>query len=205
MRVYLSGKMRGLPDFGFPAFHAAARRLRDLGHDVWSPAERDESEGFNPATDAVKPTAYYMALDLPEVCRSDAVAVLPGWRDSVGARLEVYVAEQCGIPVLDADTLDLIIPKHETVLEEARRLVYGDRGATYGHPLDDFSRTGVMWSGVLGIPVTAEQVALCMVLLKVSRETYQPKRDNRTDMAGYAECLNRITEERGRRAKVTGT
>ena len=196
MRLYLAGPMRGIPVFNFPAFHETASRLRGLGHDVWSPAERDLEEGFNPERDHAKPMAYYMAHDLPEVCRSDAVAVLPGWRKSHGARLEVSVAEACGIPVLDADTLT---PSAETVLEEAQRLVYGDRGATYGHPLDDFSRTASMWSALLGVAVTAEQVAMCMILLKLSRETYQPKRDNRTDIAGYAECLHRVVTERASR------
>jgi hypothetical protein len=192
--------MRGIPAFNFPAFHSATKRLRKLGHVVWSPAERDESEGFDPARDAPKPMAYYMTHDLPEVCVADAVAVLPGWRASKGAQLEVHVAEQCGIPVLDATTLR---PITETCLEEAQRLVYGDRGETYGHPLDDFGRTAQMWTALLGAPVTAEQVAMCMVALKLSREMYQPKRDNRTDAAGYAECLDRIATERHRRAAET--
>jgi nucleoside 2-deoxyribosyltransferase len=200
MRVYLAGPMRGIPEYNFPAFHSAAARLRSWGHEVWSPAENDvTADGFDPARDAAQPMKHYMERDLPEVYRSDAVAVLPGWRDSAGARLEVYVAEQCGIPVLDADTLQ---PVRETVCQEAQRLVYGDRGATYGHTLDDFTRTALMWAAILGGPVTAEQVALCMVALKLSRETYQPKRDNRTDICGYAECLDRIVAERERRAKA---
>ena len=89
----------------------------------------------------------------------------------------------------------------ETVLQEAQRLVYGDRGETYGEPLDDFTRTAQLWSVVLDTTVDAEDVALCMILLKLSRELYQPKRDNRVDIAGYAECLNRVTEERERRGK----
>ena len=192
--------MRGLAAFNFPAFDAAAKRLREWGHEVWSPAEHDvEADGFDPTKDAPRTMAHYMARDLPAVCASDAVAVLPGWRNSVGARLEVYVAEQCGVPILAADLLN---PVAETCLEEAQRLVYGDRGETYGHPLDDFGRTALMWSALIGAPVTAELVAMCMVCLKLSRETYQPKRDNRTDAAGYAECLDRIATERARRAKA---
>jgi hypothetical protein len=89
--------------------------------------------------------------------------------------------------------------RRETVLEEAQRLVYGDRGAAYGHPLDDYTRTARIWSAILGIEVTAEQAVLCMIGVKISRECNQGKRDNRTDMAGYAECLERIAEERQRR------
>lgn len=107
MRLYLAGPMRGIPDYNFPAFHAAAKSLRERGHFVWSPAERDEQQdGFDPAKDEAKPLRYYMAYDLPAVLNSDAVAVLPGWENSTGAKLEVHVARVCGIPVLAADSLE---------------------------------------------------------------------------------------------------
>mgnify|MGYP000666759562 CR=1 FL=1 len=194
MKLYLAGPMSGIPAYNFPAFHAAAADLRARGHEVWSPGENDiAADGFNPETDTARPMRHYMARDLPAVLDSDAVAVLPGWRKSSGCRIECFVAESCGIPVLDASTLE---PITETVCQEAQRLVYGDRGETYGHPLDDFSKTATMWAVLIGAPVTAEQVALCMIALKMSRQMYQPKRDNMVDIAGYAECLQRIVDER---------
>lgn len=109
MKLYLAGPMRGIPDYNFPAFHAAAARLRAKGHEVWSPAERDEQDdGFNPSTDEAKPLRYYMLYDLPAVLRSDAVAVLPGWERSTGAQLEIHVARVCGIPVLNAETMEAV-------------------------------------------------------------------------------------------------
>lgn len=101
--------MRGIADYNFPAFHAATARLRAAGHEVWSPAERDEQQdGFNPSADEAKPLRYYMLYDLPAVLHSDAVAVLPGWESSTGANLEVHVARVCGIPVLDAETMEAV-------------------------------------------------------------------------------------------------
>ena len=89
----------------------------------------------------------------------------------------------------------------ETALQEAQRLVHGDRGAAYGHPLDDFARTGRMWAAILGVPeVTPEQVGLCMAAVKISREVNRPARDNRVDLAGYAETVEMIHLERARRA-----
>lgn len=35
----------------------------------------------------------------------DAVVVMPGWEASQGARLEVHVARECGIPVVELDAL----------------------------------------------------------------------------------------------------
>lgn len=88
----------------------------------------------------------------------------------------------------------------ETILEEAQRLVYGDRQQSYGAPLDDFSRAGRMIGAVLGIEdVPAEKVALIMVAIKMSRECHAPKRDNRTDGAGYFATLQLVHEERERR------
>jgi hypothetical protein len=87
----------------------------------------------------------------------------------------------------------------ETILQEAQRLVHGDRQAAYGHPLDDFTRTAAMWSAILGHAVTAEQVGLCMIAVKVSRQCNAPKRDNMTDAAGYAATVQMVVEERARR------
>lgn len=39
MRIYVSGPMTGKPEFNYPAFNAAAKRLRDEGHFVINPAE----------------------------------------------------------------------------------------------------------------------------------------------------------------------
>lgn len=110
--IYLAGPMRGYPSYNFPAFHDAAKRLRAAGHDVWSPAERDEEEGFNPATDVAKTLRYYMLFDLPAVLNSIAVVVMPGWEHSKGARLEVHTARECDIPVYD---LEMFLAVHKPV------------------------------------------------------------------------------------------
>lgn len=88
----------------------------------------------------------------------------------------------------------------ESILDEAKRIVHGDRGENYGHPFEDFSRTAQIWSAILGIEVTAEQVALCMIGLKISREINRPKRDNIVDGAGYFETLDMVKKERRKQA-----
>lgn len=84
----------------------------------------------------------------------------------------------------------------ETILDEAKRLVHGERGAHYGPPQEDFGRTARMASELLGHklkePLDARDVALLMICVKLSREAYYPKRDNRVDIAGYAETLDMV-------------
>ena len=86
--------------------------------------------------------------------------------------------------------------KTDSILAEAHRLVHSSRGQDYGHPYEDFSRTAKIWSAILGVDVTPEQVALCMIGVKISRECNKPKRDNRIDIAGYAETLDMVVNYR---------
>lgn len=80
-----------------------------------------------------------------------------------------------------------VAPHSETVLEEASRIVNGDRAADYGDAQASFDRIAALWAAILGVPVTAKQVALCLIQLKVSRACTSDKRDNWVDIAGYAQ------------------
>lgn len=84
----------------------------------------------------------------------------------------------------------------ESVLEEAQRIVMGERESAYKHPYDCFTRIAKLWDAILGVPITAEQVALMMIALKISRQCEGNKRDNITDICGYAFCLQRVIDRR---------
>lgn len=82
----------------------------------------------------------------------------------------------------------------ENILQEADRITLGKRNDDYGHPADDFQRTATMWSAVLGCEITPEQVALCMICVKISRLTHDYSRDSVVDIAGYARTLEMIRD-----------
>jgi hypothetical protein len=85
----------------------------------------------------------------------------------------------------------------ESVLQEAERIINGERRESYGGALESFDRIAKLWEPILGGGVTAEQVALCMIQLKVARYLVGQQRDSIVDIAGYAGCLEKIEKERG--------
>jgi hypothetical protein len=94
-----------------------------------------------------------------------------------------------------------------TILEEAQSLVHGDRGKSYGLPLDDFSRTAGMLTAAFkdllkpGACFLPEHVAYIQIMVKISRAMNGLKRDHHVDIAGYAETAQMVVEEREKRAK----
>lgn len=81
-------------------------------------------------------------------------------------------------------------PLRVEALREAARLISSERNVQYGPPEENFDRIARLWSVVLGINVTMEDVAMCMVATKMARYAsksgYQP--DTWIDIAGYAGC-----------------
>lgn len=196
-RIYISGPMTGMPSHNFFAFHAAAERLRKAGWDVVNPAEN-----FQGRTDL--PREMYLRQDVALLAGCDAIAMLPGWRESRGARMEYFIAREIGLDVLDADTLQPLadapsadvnlwwdLPP-ESILDTAGRITSGARHEDYGHPADDFARTARMWTGILasklraGAEIAAMDIPLCMIAVKLARQSHRHKHDNLVDIAGYA-------------------
>lgn len=115
--IYLSGPMTGLPAFNYPAFNAAAARLRSAGYLVYNPA--DSGAGWRGGTpgDTSAMTGFESPREIgfdPRVAFADyarfittrghAIAVLPGWEQSPGGRGETALGLALRQPILDALT-----------------------------------------------------------------------------------------------------
>lgn len=86
--------------------------------------------------------------------------------------------------------------KKEDVLKKAIDLINGERASDYGDAYDCHNRIAKLWSIVLGIKVTAQMVALCLILVKIARLITSPhKLDSWIDIGGYAgiggECVEK--------------
>lgn len=105
MRIYIAGAMTGQAQNGFPAFDAARDLLRQLGHDPVSPADIDRAHGVDADTTHIPPGFRQKALrrDVFAILGCAAIAFLPGWERSPGARLERAVAEAIGLPCYRID------------------------------------------------------------------------------------------------------
>lgn len=94
--IYLAGQMRGKENLNFDAFAEYAKKLRDQGYVVINPAEK--VNGYKDL-----PREWFMQYSAQQIILADAVALMPSWEDSPGAKIEAWFAQQLGKPVVDAD------------------------------------------------------------------------------------------------------
>jgi hypothetical protein len=117
-KVYIAGPMSGVPQFNYPAFDEAAGYIRGMGYEAISPAEMDdphireaalasETGNFREFDELLKgedhePETWgdFLSRDVKLIADEvDAVALLDGWENSRGARLEAFVALSVQKPV----------------------------------------------------------------------------------------------------------
>lgn len=105
--------MRGYRDFNFPAFDRAAGVLRDEGHVVFSPAERDRQH----YGDDINNSKTGNLADIPQfnlrealladltwiVNEAEAIFLLSRWGGSLGARAELALAVALDLEVWEQE------------------------------------------------------------------------------------------------------
>ena len=86
--------------------------------------------------------------------------------------------------------------KPADILKTAASLVGGDRAKQHGDYVVLHERVADLWGSYLGADVTPEQVAFCMVLLKIARsEVGRPNPDDGVDATAYTAIWASISEE----------
>lgn len=90
MRVYIAGRIRNCSDYP-QRFARAADALRQQGLEVFNPAAAN-LQG--------EPLAKIMAHVLAQLCECQAIALLPGWWRSGGARIEWLLARYLKLKII---------------------------------------------------------------------------------------------------------
>lgn len=129
MRLYIGNKMVGKGSFNEDWFIKAAAELRALGHEVFSPAERDRGIGFNPQgmagtmadLDAVGFSRRQALLDdwTWIGTHSEGMVAGPDWHDSPGTISEMACHFGLHLPVWEYD--DFLEYQHDPVLLQVKR------------------------------------------------------------------------------------
>lgn len=96
VRAYLAGPMTGYELTNWPAFFRAAQILREHGWEIENPAEYDIIKGFDPTRSPDEqghPRTGLLREDFAIIAtKCKAIILLPGWRESEGARAEFLVS-----------------------------------------------------------------------------------------------------------------
>jgi len=83
----------------------------------------------------------------------------------------------------------------EELLDHVQSTVV-QRGSVYGSPTINHRRISELWSGYLDTYISPEQVAMCMLLVKVARLSQSSDHeDSLTDLIGYGIIYHKIVRE----------
>lgn len=184
IKVYISGPLTtGNRKQNIRRAVEAARELVERGYAPFVPhlfhyVDPDDSFGWQ----------KWMDVDFAWLESADYVLRLPG--ESPGAEVECGRARRLNIPVVSS--IDAIeVP---SILDEAKCIIHGVRQCKYGDPRESLTRIAKIWSAILDKDITPEQVALCMIGIKLGRECHAHDRDNLVDGAGYFAILEMLTD-----------
>jgi hypothetical protein len=105
MKLYVAGPITGIKDYNKPNFDAAATFLRNEGYHAITPFDLAV---VDPCLESdwnanMKRCIKYL-VDM------DVLVTIPGWTKSKGARLEVLIAQQIGLPLYSLEYRDNEVP-----------------------------------------------------------------------------------------------
>lgn len=106
-RIYIFGPVTGIENDNLSAFESAQKELEAAGYLTDKPHELVDREDSHETAMLLCINELTERTQKPGIRHPvpwfDGVALLPGWEQSEGARLERQVAEACGIPCKTLD------------------------------------------------------------------------------------------------------
>ena len=85
--------------------------------------------------------------------------------------------------------------KTKEYLDTAAKIVTGQRQHDYGDKYQNHENIARLWSAYLDYEISAHDVAICMLLVKVARLKHRATKDCYIDMAGYAAIACEIQDK----------
>ena len=112
-RIYLAGPITDLPNLNKEEFKKYEEKFLNLNFEVINPHNlftKEEIDKIDKELEDGKINkdehwAFFMKKCIPEMIKSDLIAMLPKWEKSKGANLEVYNARSLYMPIVDAINL----------------------------------------------------------------------------------------------------
>lgn len=84
----------------------------------------------------------------------------------------------------------------DVILDDAKRIINGDRAEEYGGAFESFSRIAALWSVLIDTELSAVDVARMMIAMKLARLTETSQHtDSWIDIAGYAALGYEVARE----------
>lgn len=99
-RIYIAGRMNGMPDLNFPLFRQKAEMVRARGHEALNPVEIGQKH-FGTVADL--PQQEYLIKDVLELVTCDSIMLLDGWEGGIGAVCEAAIAKTLNLDFYDQD------------------------------------------------------------------------------------------------------
>ena len=82
----------------------------------------------------------------------------------------------------------------EQLLDNVIKIIHA-RGLNYGHPITTHTRIAELWRAYLGYPIQPNEVAICMALVKISRQAEDAAHlDNYEDAIAYLAIAKSVTD-----------
>ena len=86
----------------------------------------------------------------------------------------------------------------KSTLQEAEEIINGPRREAYGPVEESFNRIAAVWNATLfkklKAQLSAHDVAMCMIGLKLCREANAHSHDNILDLIGYAALAEKVAK-----------